>query len=281
MVACHSALFIEKVVRDLQGFQQILDSRYLPVKTFLQTGNILPPARRKKIHRLVRPPGRSHNLPAHRLVQGGVMLQRIGRIVRTAHGFDLHSFKKALGIVGTHRKNRLRLFPDIFPGIRTQKNITDPDGPEIQMNPFVHRIPDQFGKHAGQFHPFLFRTCVTGYEFFFHTAFPHDFPHIMICSRKKCPRIGKLHIPCNLCNIRMIVNIHHRKIRHLVVQNKRGFVLQQISAVQKSHIFSSFLNSYLQEAFQYIPLPWRIPRKIPSSLENIVLSPCFPILFLL
>jgi len=236
VVARAAAVLFEVLVRKLHRFEHVVESHDLHVEAGFNLFDVVAPAGREDLHRLVRAPGRADQHPADLLIDLLVVFERVDEVVGRAHHFDVErTGQQFLRTEGVGGEFCVDLVPDLLAG-RFGEQFGDAEIVlEVEVNPLVDRVPGQFREDGGEREELRLRLGVSGDQLFGHAALAEHFPDVVVGGGEQLPGVLVIGVVRDLLQVRMVVGVDHRQILDRCENPHAGFIGDEIFGVHESH----------------------------------------------
>ena len=237
MVGGEAPLFGEVVVALPHGVDQVAEGGDLPVEPLAHPVDVLSPAGCEDLHRLVGAPGRTDDPAAEGGVGALVIFEQVHRVVGRTHRLDVQrTGQQRLRPEGVGGELLVDRVPDLFAALFGEPLIDAEVALEVEMDPFIDRIADDFGEHLRHGEELLLGGgFAAGDQRFGHAALAQHLPDVVVGGGEELPGVGVAGVVGDFADIRVVVRVDDREILDLVEDPFSGRVADEVVVIEKSH----------------------------------------------
>ena len=227
VVAGPASVFREEIMGFPKDVQQDIEAVDFGAPALPETFDVGRESALADLHGRVGTPGRTHDRTPEIPVDGPVVFERVGGVVRRTHHADVHAFQERLRPAFLLCQDLVHFPPDEFAGLGAQE-LRDAEKSEVEVNPLVNGISRDPVEDVCHGDELVVRRGASGDLFFRHACLAQDFPDIVVGGREKFPGVLEILVARDGRDVGMIVRVKDRESFDGVENAFSGFVSDEV-----------------------------------------------------
>ena len=229
------AVRVEEIQTGFQRLHHAFQIQAVDAGDAGQAVHVIHKAAALDVEHLVRPPRRIDlEIAGGVLLDQGVMLQIVHRVVGGADDLHAEFLDQAAAAVFLRRQQRVRAVPNVLGGLFAQDILDAEHAAQLQMRPVEHRVADAVFEARGKGQPLVMPACVAADELLVHAVGEHHAPLVVVAAEHQLADVFELMVFIDHArgDVAMIV-INRHVFRVLVIQLFGHIIFKQKILIHK------------------------------------------------